>query len=355
LPNGGQLTVGTAPVLVDINGDGVKEIVLTTREASGKNAFVIYNGALHKLVYKQWGTWLENEELVVEDLDNNGTVELLLRGNEYARYDEYDEDRAVLAAYSSDGNELWRKPISGIHYSNKAMIVADLDKNGKKEIILGGDGPNQAQLLCVMNHHGDVYKKDGASWPQKLPDYFNYAIVADANNDGYLDVIVKASVDLGKGKATIISYDRKGSALYQFELDSPQSNSMLATDLDGDDVVDIVFSSHYRGYVSAYSVTGSPVAGFPKRISLTPEPPKSSSSMSIFGEALPVIEDLDGDGDLELIAGDYLHVLDLSHKLNPAKHTWTMYRRNAARTASHIVERHHQIELRPSLLSWNGQ
>lgn len=146
------------PIFLDVNGDGVKELI-TCR--SSDNAILVFNaidGSLLNTISNSYG-WL----WWAGDLNNDSQVEFLTNNGN------------TLYALDFGGNKLWESQLSSGVYDLK---VADLNGDGKKEIVVGTTG-----FLRVLSSQGSTI------WSTSMMDNVGNIQIADIDGDGLPDIV----------------------------------------------------------------------------------------------------------------------------------------------------------------------
>lgn len=278
-----------APVMADVNGDGVMEIV-TGERISGSA------GMLHVLDIT--GTEIEGWPIEttatvaftpsVGDINNDGITDVI---------SGLSTDGS-LYAFDAAGNLLDGFPQvpadAGLSY--QSPILVDLTGDANLEIVGSRHGAN-AEYYAV-NSEGNYV--DG--WPVASPGW-TYAppSVADTDNDGSYEIFMgNPNTDGSENPVpldVIYGFAPDGSDLPNFPIEKLGGNEGVITiaDIDDNGVVDLVFTSNTftiedgRGFIHAYAMDGSgELDGFPLR---TP-------AMTFLNSAL--LGDIDGDGVLDL-------------------------------------------------------
>jgi hypothetical protein len=163
-------------------------------------------------------------------------------------------------------------------------LIADLDKDGQKEIItvsLDYDGVlNPAFLLHVIKSDGSNY----SNFPKGYNDVIFDIACGDVDGDGYLDIVLRFTY-------SIDVIDRFGNRLPGFPINYPDNDNVQPRfvslyDLDNDGKIEIIVSRF--GEVTVFNFDGTIKSGWPKKI---------------VGNARynPAIGDINGDGNGELI------------------------------------------------------
>ncbi|MEO8344112.1 MAG: RHS repeat-associated core domain-containing protein [Betaproteobacteria bacterium] len=227
LPDGGLEYRGlTAPVVVDLDGDGIVEIV-----AGG----VVFN--LDGTV--RWkGRDALVHDLAVGNFDDTPDIEVV-------RYEGFPSGVQALAVYKSDGSLLWSIPFDAVTFVGK-ITVADIDGSGKPDILI-----NYGVLLCAVRHTGvfrwcNTELESGVS----LVDSRTRIPVFDLDGDGVPEVILQTSkaivfLDGPTGKLKFKWDITRASTGSGEEADGPgvsyHPNAPLVGDVDADGHADVLF------------------------------------------------------------------------------------------------------------------
>lgn len=210
---------------------------------------------------------------IVEDLDGDGKNEVVVTGNMYDRAFGYpppgkyqtlfvlngDRTRFVKGEYNWNTTPSTGAPLcedwSVIEYCMPDPVAADLDGDGVKELLFPGyDGT----MNCV-NLKGQTF----GQWPKKVYDgqtleFASSPAAADVNGDGKKEVIFTTFTEKkGSKKGSLYVCDWQGKTLYQTELPdslgNPTPNGCLAApvvrDIDGDGQFEVVLSTYYSALV----------------------------------------------------------------------------------------------------------
>jgi len=197
-------------------------------------------------------------------------------------------DAPLLAADASWADSLYTR-----YYASP--VIADLDNDGKSEIIIGN----------LVQWRLEVYNSDGSvrsGWPQFLQSEVKAAAnVADLDGDGQQEVVV------GDTLGNLYAFRPNGQKLAGWPIkvgsDAQASYRILSrpaiADLTGDGLPEVIVAlSDGRLYV--YGANGAPVPGWPASI---------GEAADTFGnhviDSSPVVADLDGDGMPEIVVGAY--------------------------------------------------
>ncbi len=324
----------------DIDGDGAYELVLASVYDNVIYAFHVQSG---EIVDGNWpalfGTWagFVSAGPVLADLDGDGDSEILMA------LDAESSENDGLYAFQGDGNPMWQR-----RYTSAGPIsVADFDGDGDVEIALCGYGPGLSRYYTfILDHQGQVVAKwkggspkgtavvdldgDGKQelvfcteeevtvarangttvWKKKVSDSLSEPgslSVGDVDGDGRSEVYVTTYIAEPDGFAftRIYGFDYKGRELTdagfpKIALGNPAKCVPLIADIDGDGQKELIFGPGGEPMM-AWEADGSVTPGFPML------------NMVGYGEVTPALADLDQDGDMELITiSDYrFHVLDL--------------------------------------------
>jgi subtilisin family serine protease len=353
-----EAAIPTSIAIGDIDGDGDYEVVAGC-EYDG--AVYAYHAQSGRIVDGNWpafvGGWYGYIAAgpVLADLDGDGVSEILVA------LDEESRDTDGLIALRGDGTPLWQR-----RYTSEGPIsVADFNKDGKPEIGLCGYGPGldrvytfildsqgqqlarwrggskkgtavadlnadgKPELIFCTEEDVQAARAEGTTpvtlWKAKVPAPFDTKgglCVGDLDGDGLSEVYINNYVEAdGFIYSQVYGFDSKGKPLTgagfpKTMMGDPTRCIPLIADIDGDGNKELVVST-YGEPMMAWEADGSVTPGFP------------TLSLNADMEITPTVADFDQDGDLELMLGadDYrFHVLDLGSPDGPGKVDWGMAR-----------------------------
>jgi hypothetical protein len=232
--------------------------------------------------------------ITVAELDGDAEPELVFGVDTTSSNDQ----GAGLYALNLDGSNVtgnWPVILNVDVRSSPA--VADLDKDGLDEVVVGTYGPPDTVL--IFDHDGT---RIGAS--QSAFSVFSSPAIGDLDGDGDLEIAI------GTSDGTLLALERDGTPISEvwpislplssepFDRRNDVDSSPALGDLDGDGRPEIVVLTD-DGVVHAYRVKGQSLPGFPfesSRMTYPKNLPTSANSAS------PLIADLDGDGRLDILA-----------------------------------------------------
>lgn len=190
-----------------------------------------------------------------------------------------DDDR--LYGFDWSGQPLPGFPLrtGGDVYSTPA--VADLDGDGRPEIVVGSDDGRVYAWRLPQEPGSAVQLLSG--WPQETGGFVSASpVIADLDGDGELEILV------GSWDGKVYAWRKDGRLLPGWPQETGQSiwSACRVADLNNDGWPEIITASDG---VYAWKAVGEPLEGWPQ----------ATGSMVV---GRPVVADLDGDGELEVIA-----------------------------------------------------
>ena len=138
----------------DIDGDGKQEVVFGARDAPAGDTYYYDNhlmifvlshtGSLQKRWQPSWGNPLTYTHPVLVDVDGDGVKDILMQdwntiGHKPGNWEKLGP--ANVFAYKHDGTFLWRTQLDN-SWSNDDLAVADVDGDGKQEVLAIGYNGN---------------------------------------------------------------------------------------------------------------------------------------------------------------------------------------------------------------------
>lgn len=287
VPPGFGVTPNLSPAVANIDSDSDFEAVFG-RNSLGASQYFVYetDGTLERgwpitvgTNYKNFVSW---GSPVIADLDNDGAKEIILLTEDGGRVPGGAENKIYV--YGADGKPKtgWPKKLDGRPRGTPA--VGDVNGDGDLEIVVSSIYLESAQgYLYVFNHDGSPL----TGWPKNAGG-FSSPILADLDqtDGGKLEIIqgVGNFLYVWNDDATPLSGWPVGRLF-------PTSYSPAIGDLDNDGDLEIVFGTS-NGYVYAMNHDGRVLTGWPA---------STGNLMSIDGS--PIIVDLDGNGQKEVLIG----------------------------------------------------
>jgi hypothetical protein len=216
--------------------------------------------------------------MVVGDINNDGLNEVICidesgvlyvwkkDGTEYRDGDNNSSTQGVFAR------------LTGCTLDYSVPCVADIDNDGKDEIIVG----TQGHQLFAFNEDGTQV----SGFPITLSDEIaGSPAVGDVDGDGQLDIVV----NIRDGNVRAIRGNNGASLWTRGPLVTPRNTDFFGPspaigDVNGDGKLE-TFVPTYDGKLYGLTYTGTNLAGFPTTYSTT-----------TYTESSPIIADIDGDG-----------------------------------------------------------
>lgn len=305
------------PVLADVNNDGLLEIIYRSDYQSPGIQIYDYRGELLNSISLETA----GGTIAVADLDGDDDLEIIagdLNGVSIWHHD--------LSPYST--NPVFTRPGYTFHSS---VTVCDLDNDGEKEILVAASSKNIDTVKKETDSPVFAFKPNGnliAGWDgsQKtrfdiLWHYKHETSVCDMDRDGRVEV---ACIGVDSLKV----WNSDGSKRFSVKMEGRDMKisdlTPILADVDGDGMAEVVVvtASSKITDVMAYKLDGTMAAGFPLQ-----------TDYGFNGS--PCVTDLDGDGENELIAGNFnmVHVWKTPGK--PSALDWRQTRVTPAHTGEY--------------------
>ncbi len=356
----------SVPAIADFNNDGNKEILIKAYKYYFKD-FYYSEMNLHLLDYSGselpgWPIIGYFNDPIIEEFDGNlnqiiaydfseeklkiinndgffKKISLSNGGSNYMSVADLNQDGLndvvfakdeEIIAYKNNGTLLWKKSL-GNQVSWAKPTIADIDLDGKKEIIVTSDS---ASGSIYENGKIWVFKNDGnllAGWPKT--DYItgntnrSSVAIGDVDNDGVLELVFGTSW----GRVYIYSSSGNLENIIYVEPEANINRGVALADINNDGLPEIIFGSSPGSYLEngffAYNYKGKIIPGWPKKV---------------FIYSTPQVVDLDSDGRAEVIgygrenyySSDKLFVFNTNSDFISKNNHWPMYGFNQGRSSN---------------------
>lgn len=283
--------MSNAPVAVDLDGDGIMEIVAVeyVSGAVGNVHVLKLDGSPYN---DNWPVNIGAPPAFtpsVGDVNGDGNLEIVIAGSSNGMH-----------VLNLDGEHLPGFPAKegNVSYSYQSPILVDLDGDGQLEIV----GSNHGDDASFYAMRADGSYMEG--WPVYV-DTWTYGppTVADLDGDGEYEIFMGLPLTDSEGAPmpVIHGLHSDGTYLEHFPIEKAGGNEgvIAIADVNNDGVPDLIFSSNVKstddyGFIHAYAMDGSgELEGFPLR-------PRGFTFLNG-----AVLGDVNGDGKLDLSVMSY--------------------------------------------------
>jgi putative pyrroloquinoline-quinone binding quinoprotein len=268
--------------VVDLENDGRLELVFSMPDYQSPNApgggWLIVLDSVTGLPLWQYGGQSQQDKfgnnLLVHDLDGDGVKEIVASSRGWSVQDQ-------LRCFAADGSVLW---LSDLDFGGNSIRAVDLNGSGLPELLLGDPAgwngfSGQGQLMAVQASNGNVLWEQWGVFPGE--DFGQEILLQDLDQDGVIDILTVGAGALVSGKPEVGSVARisglDGTEVWRLVGDTARARLgqvMQLADIDGNGVVDLIFggenSAQGKGQVrvvdgrtgtSLWQKNGAPFSG----------------------------------------------------------------------------------------------
>jgi uncharacterized repeat protein (TIGR02543 family) len=218
----------------------------------------------------------------VGDLDGDGRVEVVAPGNNST------SNASSLLVF--DDSLRWIRSITPMdnanffpNYATMTFLIADVNNDGKGEIVTATTNGNNHALLCFTYEGNELW--GGRTVPFGASGQ-NSLIVADINSDGYAEILAGNSLFDGEKGTLLLTLPAGGRG---YNGNNPYASMPVFANMDNDGLQEIVAGN------TVYKVT------ITNRTGTAGNKAEILAQMTGFPDGYTSVADIDLDGDLDVI------------------------------------------------------
>ena len=299
--------VASTPAIGDVDGNGTNEVAFGSWDFNlyllrGSNGTPMPgfppnpSGLGHGLRDSIWSS------PALADLDEDGKLEIIIGADTHAEGPPINTpDGGALHVFRSNGTELPGFP----RYVNQTIMsspaVADIDGDGKLDIVVGGG----RFYTGAVGRQVYAWRRDGSfvpGWPVSTTgQVFSSPALADLTGDGRPEVIISDDLD-GSNGPFLYAFLGNGTPLFKVQPKAyfavtPNLGTPIAADVTGDGQTDVLVAVNTE--IAVVSRTGAQLTD--------PGPPSANDPRVSYYTNVAItdaiVADLEGDGILDVVAG----------------------------------------------------
>ncbi len=210
LSSDGGFIIPGSPAFGDLEGNGITDVVIPSYSPSGSNEQIsinVLNTQTGNIIWSKTipniggDNWLIPFQAAVVDLNGNGKNDLVVSID------------GTLTVFHSDGSIWWQLPYNNITTNVTGFGIADLNMDGKPEIIVLNDSYPLGSV--------DAYSYDGKLlWtyqPQGTVSSIQngFISIGDINNDGFPEIVFWEYNTVAAGSASVVALNHEGTVLWK--------------------------------------------------------------------------------------------------------------------------------------------
>ncbi|WP_369178905.1 beta strand repeat-containing protein [Candidatus Thiodubiliella endoseptemdiera] len=259
---------------------------------------------------------------ILADIDGDGDLDLVVgeRNGTLKYYQNTGTTSSPAYKAKTGGNN----PFNGIDVGGySSPTLADIDGDGDLDLVVGENNGTLKYYQNTSSTSNPAYEaKTGGSNPFNGIDvgYSSSPTLADIDGDGDLDLVV------GENNGTLKYYQNTGTTsnpAYEVKtgdsnpfngIDVGYSSKPTLADIDGDGDLDLVVGEFY-GTLKYYQNTGT-TSNPAYEVKTGDDNP--FNGIDVGDSSRPTLADIDGDGDLDLVAGKNDGILKYYYNQQPS-------------------------------------
>ncbi|MEW6995201.1 PQQ-binding-like beta-propeller repeat protein [Colwelliaceae bacterium MEBiC 14330] len=311
-----------ASIVQDVNSDGKNDVVSLEHLDEKNYQLCVAINESNRCVDFERDNDNEQVPIVLTDTDNDGWAEILVMMSDYVNGTSFQDPWEIITFTDGNLNQPISIDIERNTTHSQSLRSFDFDGDGHNDLISAFEDElrinywdpveqRYTNMTVIDNFTGDI----SASLNQK--DIFNGSWQAsDFNGDGRGDIITwvcQNSCDDGREGDKLYIFTSNGDDLDLYYKKHISGHSVMSTDFNGDGFSDLmfynIFSDNWQIYLNTAkndddsgSFSTSNVLNLATDTEVMSETGDvDDTDIEFSDEIMPVIADLDGDGNIEVI------------------------------------------------------
>lgn len=200
----------------------------------------------------------------VADLDKDGKKEIITA----KMFRDLSYQLGIkLSVFREDGTVWWERDFTSRDYISGCIpVIGDLDGDGWDEIIVADPGSEGTEVMVRVFNHDGSENHDG--WPRRIHGGFIGMVLGDMNADGQLELIVNRYWQKNPYSSywsVVTMFNQKGIILNEFDCPARIRSDPVIGNFDEDPELEVVYG-FAGGQVAVYNMDGSFVPGWPQLV-----------------------------------------------------------------------------------------